>query len=33
MEDAFLWGTEVILFRHYVSLSKADTLLKNCSPH
>lgn len=25
--------TEVILFRHYVSLSKADTLLKNYSPH
>lgn len=33
IEDAFLWGTKVILFRHYVSLSKADTLLKKYSPH
>lgn len=33
IEDAFLWGTKVILFRRYVSLSKADTLLKNYSPH
>lgn len=33
IEDALLWGTKVILFRHYVSLSKADTLLKNYSPH
>lgn len=33
IEDAFLWGTKVILFRPYVSLSKADTLLKSYSPH
>lgn len=33
IEDAFLWGTKVILFRRYASLSKADTLLKNYSPH
>lgn len=32
-EDGFLWGTKVILFRRYASLSKADTLLKNYSPH
>lgn len=33
IEDAFLWGTKVILFRRYASLSKADTLHKNYSPH
>lgn len=33
IEDAFLWGTKVILSRLYASLSKADTLLKNYSPH
>lgn len=33
IEDAFLWGTKVMLFRRYASLSKADTLLKNYSPH
>lgn len=33
IEDAFLRGTKVILFRQYGSLSKADTLLKNYSPH
>lgn len=32
MEDALLWGTTVILFRLYASLSKADVLLKNHSP-
>lgn len=32
-EDGFLWGTKVILLRRYASLSKADTLLKNYSPH
>lgn len=32
IEDAFLWGTKVMLFRRYASLSKADTQLKNYSP-
>ena len=29
IEDAFLWGTEVIVFMRSASLSKADTLLKS----
>lgn len=33
MEDAFLWGTKLILLRRSASLSKADTLLKSYSPH
>lgn len=31
--DAFLWRTKVIQLRRYESLSKADMLLKNYSPH